>query len=585
MNFLKNHWAAVFCALSLALLVESPLIAFPFWAGDAYRGANIAHFGTDEHLYLIRAKEALEGHSLGNPAIREGKEENQDYYFSVGEYALTAPVRWLGLGDKVDVVNLYNFYNFAGVFVLILLIYFFALELGGGKLPALATAAFVIGGYSIVYNKTLFYSDFNIYGRAMYPYVSSLAFFAYLILLAGALKFPSARRKLFAGAFFGLLFYIYFYAWTFVLALNGALFVVFALKRDWPLARAIALISAIGLLIGAYNVIRIISFVNSPAGEQFSYFSWSAQSRAPLFSNLSAAMLLPLGFFIYKNRTNANTPLFLAFILAGLISLNQQVVTGRLMQQNHYYWFFIVPIYIVAFSHILWSWLGARPLKIAASVLVLSVAFLNTAVGQYKSFFTTAQPKLYEQNYMPVLGVLNADKNPGVVFAADEWPAHLISIYTPHDLFWHKFAALNNNQVERIRDALFAHMYLNKDARGNFTDYINGEMRDLAKYSYYRDLYQHLEGYWSGFDFYEYQRRVAQGDELIADKRQKIISDLAREYEAMTRDGDNIKNILKKYGVNYILWDKNRQPEWDLSFMKLRPLLAHNNIYLYEVIY
>jgi len=103
------------------------------------------------------------------PFYREGKEEKRDYYFTINEQVLSAPIRLLGLSDRIDVVTLYNAYNAIGVCALILLLYFFVLMLSGKRLLAAVTALFVVGGYSIVYNKGLFYSDFNVYGRAMYP--------------------------------------------------------------------------------------------------------------------------------------------------------------------------------------------------------------------------------------------------------------------------------------------------------------------------------------------------------------------------------------------------------------------------------
>src|SRR3989338_9595150 len=116
------HRLIVGAALVMSLLVSLPVILFPILARDSYQGINIAHFGTDEHYYLTRAKEILEGHSLGQPVLAEGKEK-QDPTFSKAELVLTAPIRLFQLQDKVSIVTVYNIYNFLAVFLIVIFIY------------------------------------------------------------------------------------------------------------------------------------------------------------------------------------------------------------------------------------------------------------------------------------------------------------------------------------------------------------------------------------------------------------------------------------------------------------------------------
>src|SRR3989338_1042866 len=108
----------------LTLLVEAPIIAFPFYAGDVYKGINIAPFGNDELYYLSRGKAVLEGHPLGQPFI-SGVGEVPDSFMSNVEYVYMAPLGALGLAPYIDVPTLYNILNTIGVFVLLLLIYLF----------------------------------------------------------------------------------------------------------------------------------------------------------------------------------------------------------------------------------------------------------------------------------------------------------------------------------------------------------------------------------------------------------------------------------------------------------------------------
>jgi len=126
-NYLRDHWATALLGLLLTLIITAPVLAFPFFSQN-YQGINITHFGGDGHFYFSRAKEALEGHSLGNVFFREGK-ENQDPFFMYNEQLLFVPLRYLGLAGA-NAVNIYLVYNFTGIFAIILLINFVCLPFG-----------------------------------------------------------------------------------------------------------------------------------------------------------------------------------------------------------------------------------------------------------------------------------------------------------------------------------------------------------------------------------------------------------------------------------------------------------------------
>ncbi|MFA5318164.1 MAG: hypothetical protein WC323_01670, partial [Patescibacteria group bacterium] len=195
---IKKHRLAVTLSFLLTILIFAPLLAFPKVIKSEYQGINIIPFGSDTHFYLSRAKEVLDGNGLGNPVLKEGKNE-RDPYFAYNDYILLAPIKLLGLSQKINIVTLYYTYNFIGIFFVILLIYFLVLQFSGNKLLSITIALAAVGGYSIVYHKTLFYSDFNIYARIIYPFMGSLVFFSYLNLLYKSLKSTELKYKIFTG--------------------------------------------------------------------------------------------------------------------------------------------------------------------------------------------------------------------------------------------------------------------------------------------------------------------------------------------------------------------------------------------------
>lgn len=581
-NFFTNYWLIIINALVLTFLISAPLFFFYFKVGSLYQGINIAHFGTDEHVYLSRGEEALEGHGLGNPILRESKNAT-DYYFNINERVLAFPVRFLGLVGKIDIVTLYGIYNFIGVFILILLIYFFVLQFSGNKSLALITALFVVGGYSIVYSKRLFYNEFNIYGRAMYPYLSSLVLFTYLLLMVKSLKSHSSYRQIWAGLIFGLAFYVYFYTWTFILTFNTIFLGLLLIKKDWSNFKNLLFIYGLGLLIGLYNMFRIASFIKSPIGKQFAYFAWSAKNHTPIFSNLGFVVLVLFIIFAYRHRKDDNLLILLAFNLTGWLTLNQQIITGTVIQYNHYYWFFIVPVSIVSGLYMVWFSINKRKLRMGLAIFLVMIVYLNTSVGQYQSALTTWQVKLTEQQYRPIIDYFNSLSNNTVILAADDADEYLFTIYTKHDLFWGSFANMNDNSIGRFKESFFTYIYLNRNARDDFSGYIRKIMGDQSQESMYKNLYENLEGYWSGFDYYSYQHKVVSNDPILLKQRDGIIDRLTEEYKKFHTD-DNIKSILTKYGVLYIVWDENKNPEWDVSVIKgVKEMTASHGIHLYKI--
>lgn len=582
-DFIFEHCWIIILSLLLTIMIFAPLIIFPVVAKKEYRGININHFGTDTLLYLTRGREVLDGHGLGNPLLREGK-DYRDTYLSYSDYILLAPIKLLGLASKVNIVALYNSYNFIGVFLLIILIYFFVLKLSGKKILSITAALFAIGGYSIVYFKTLFYHDFNVYARVIYPWFSSLIMFSYFNLLVTSLKKSAELKyKILAGLAFGLLFYVYFYAWTFTLAFNACLFFIFLFRKNYSAAKIISLISGIGLALGAYNLVSLFASLNSEIGKQMSYFILASYSRAPIFSKIGFLTLILFAIFYYKKRDDQNLPIILAFILSGWVALNQQVVTGRMLQYGHYYFYFIVPLSIIISLYMIWRLIEKKNLRRYLFAALIAVVFINTAGGQYKSFFYTFENKKYEQSFRPIIDALNREAAPSVILANQE-NEYLFTIYTPHDLFWHGAATLSYVPLPRLKDALFIYFYFNKNSRNNFSGAISQIMADNNYNSYDKVAYEIVEGFLSGYNYYEYQRRVVRGDQELLAKREKLLAELQNEYNNLTKDKKNINKLLKNYGVNFVVWDKNKHPEWDLSFINnLQEVTSFNNIYLYRI--
>lgn len=581
-GLLTFHYSIIIIGVLLALLVLSPVIAFPSFAGSRYQGINISHFGTDAHFYLSRAKDALEGHRLGAAVLREGK-DNQDLYFMYNERALVSPFRLLGL-ESMNVVTLYNTYIFIGVFLLALLIYILTFQLSRRRMLSLVVTIFVIAGYHIVYRQFL-YTDANQYARPMFPLISSLAFFLYLNFLTAWLSTKATRYRILASLSFGLLFYVYVFAWTFALALLGSLTLVYAFRRKVAEVKGLLVIAGIGILIGAYNLFLMLSATQSSSGAQIEYFHWAYHMRTPIFSKLGGALLLFTTFFAYRRRHERFLPLLVSIPIAIFVALNQQIITGQVVQIGHYYWYFFVPLSIISVLYMCWILLeGHIVWRKYIFVAIVVVVGVHGTIGQYRSFFVPLPEKLYEQTYRPFIDALKTDKKAGVILAAGDSLSYLFTIYTDHDLFWAPSATQTLTPLSRFKDTLFIYMYLNRESRNDFPWYIERFMKDATDASIYKDLYMNIEGYTSGLDFYKYQAVVNDGT-VMHEKRRALITSLSSDYEMLVKDNHKgINELLSKYGVNYIVLDTNRYPEWDLSFIPdLHEVAVNNGVYLYRL--
>lgn len=580
-SLLLNHWGIIVSGLLLTTLIAAPLIVFPLVNKDVYQGINIPLFGTDEQYYLTRANEILKGHQLGNIFLREGK-DGPETHFTYVEYLLLLPIKFLGLAENVNVVTLYNVENFIGIFILIVLVYRFVWELSGDKYLSVLSALFSIGGYTIIYNKTIASAEANIYGRAVFPYLSSIAFFIFLHLLLRAVKSPSWRSALSAGIAFGALFYVFFYCWTFALAVLGCLGIVYGFNKDFGRLKRIATVTGIGLLLGAYNLVRMALFYTSAAGKERSYFLWAYTSHAPLFSKIGLVTLLLFLFFVCRRRADNNRSFFLGLILAGWAALNQQIVTGRTVQPGHYYWFFIVPVSLLLCWYMIWCLIPKSVYRTVIFWFVLAVVLLNTIGGQYRTALAMTNEKRYEQNFRTAIDYLHTDPKPGVVLASNDDNGYMVTIFTVHDLFWHNAAVAFNTPRERVQDALFAYLFLNKNARNNISQYLSQALADQDNALSDKVIFQAIEGSGSGLSYDEYITKATANDPALLLARGKLLPTLAAAYKKIAT-ADGISMLLKKYGVNYILWDKNKNPEWDLSVVRgLAEVSAVHDIHLYK---
>lgn len=579
---IRSHRGILPLAFVMALLIELPLILYPVLANGTYQGINIAHFGTDQHFYLARGRDVLDGHGLGNSILREGKDAH-DPFFTWNERVLLAPYRWLGVADQINVATLYTVMNAVGVFILVLLIYAFVYQLSNNRLLSATIAMFVIGGSSFVFYRAFFYEDMNLYGRASTPYLSSIGLFVYLNLLTRSLVRPRARTVIAATVAFGALFYIYLFTWSYALAFNGILFGLYALRRDWGKVKLLALVAAGGLLLGAANLFFLLRSLLLENDRAVRYFHYVQYTHAPLFSTVGAVLLVLFAVYWRKNRNDERLPVFLAFILAGWAALNQQVITGILIQPGHYYWYFVVPMGIILALFMIWTMMKRSWRPFFCIVLLLAV-FANTVVGQYRSTLKSLPRKLDEQRFQPILRALQADPEPSVVLAAGNENAFLFTIFTRHDLFWHDGATYFHPTEERMKDALSVFLLLDRGARRDPTAFLQKAADGTPPSGFYTEEYFALEGFTYGLSYEDYLRDRNRREPALLRHRQALMEELSNRMKGLVSDPTRLKDLLALYGVEYVVWDETKYPDWDVFVLPgIREMMSAGDLRLYRL--
>ncbi|MBI2020941.1 hypothetical protein HYS99_00315 [Candidatus Giovannonibacteria bacterium] len=587
----------------MSLVVISPALIFPILAGNVYRGVNIGEW-VDDAYYIVKGREILEGNSLGNIFLKIGKDSSSDPHQVYLEYVLLSPFKFSGFVEfaKENITSIYTFYSFLGVFLLVLSIYFLIYSFSENKLLSVSVALFTVGGYTLVKLShapvTAVVPGLNIFSRPIMPVYGLLILFLYINALVRSLDRTELKYWILPSVLFGVLFYVYPYAWTFALAFTGSLVLLYLILRQYELFKKMFIVFFAGLMIGSFTIYKTLTFSKTEVGRQILYYGITLNRNPAPFSKISFAVLFLSILFLLLNKRNKYGPVFLSIVLASWLTLNQQVLTGKVPQIMHYYWYFTIPTSIVVGSYLLWKFANYQK-QVSALLqkygkwilgIIIVAAFIAATRQQYQGMMATWEIKEYGQNYRPIIDYLKKEKKPGVVLTSEHYYGRFFSVYTGHDLFWGNNAFVFNTPYKRLEDALFFYAYMDRNSRNNFVEQMRkidegfGLVGTTGENSYYPLIYSYIAGFRSGVDFDQYNIRVRLKDPKIVKSREETINYLFDNYKKAANP-NGMAEILKRNEVNFIVWDKNKSPEWDLSPIlgNLALLTSEGNIYLYKV--
>lgn len=567
--FFKKHWLGLVLSIVIGAIIAAPPIIFRF--SDYYQGVDMLKTNTETH-YLTQIQEVYDGHSdLGNPFYADLKDEL--YLFPPLSPNIMATFGKLFSLSAVEAVMIFRFFITA---LLSFFIYLFCFFVTGRRMVGLVAAPFVLLGYSLMDPGNIINAfrngawlqekTFIDYGRPINPQLSSLFFFVYLVFFWKYLQEKSKLRYgILSILFLGFSFYVYLYTWTFIFSLNAFLFIIYAIKKDWLKVKKIIGVSAVAGLIGIPYLIHVFAVSShqwyAESARRFGFIN----SREPNVSRLVLALLILFGVSFKKFATQIRL-FFLAFFLTALFVVNEQIITGFYIFNHHYHWYYITPlaiIFLVVWLFTILTKFSIRRLFVRALTAALVVLFLfNGIQAQIESYAHNLPAVIEEQRHTPLFTWLNEEDKKDVAVFTPLPLADLVLSLTHANVYHDGTGMYTLVPDERLMHIYTAYRYLDRVPKDDIENYLDTH-RDEVSFFVFGYAYRLQKGGCTG---------------CIPDS---VLESIATEYKNLS--DENFIEYLKQYPVDYIIWDKKENPDWELDRFSLDKVQEFGEIVVYSV--
>lgn len=445
---MKKHYVAIIAALVISLIIVAPQIAFISSLGSDYEGLYLMNTDAETH-YLARIQEVYDGFGNGNPYIAESKSLPSPLY-TFSEAILAYPGIVLG----ISAADMNLAYKFILPFIVALLIYSLLYRLIGNKPWSASGAILLMLGYSLVNIPDIlhllrldrYYTDLIMYSRPVNPQLSSIFFFVYLHIMLSIFRGfelegkKSWKRYLVLAIVLGLAFYIYLYSFTFFLALNATCIPYFLIRKDRQKSWGMIGASIFGSLIGLGFIIHMVRLSNHPLYAQLAETLGLESSRFPIISLAGVVALIIFLIYYYRSQKSATDNFILCLLITTFVVINQQIITGKMIQTGHYHWYFNSPIYMMAIVYAVFNFLKDRPkqkyILVAIPALLVIVSVADASFIQYSAYNSAKERTAENQRYMPLMKWLNENTLKESVVFANEAISELIPVFTSNNVVW-----------------------------------------------------------------------------------------------------------------------------------------------------
>ena len=574
---LKTHYLALIFALIVGLGAVAPHLFFIYDLGDKYKGINVFK-SSDEEGYLasVQVTSLVGGEKFPPPYLYENRNIPAAVIF-LSEIILGKIVKY----TRIEVVNLFLLLKFFGPFLIFILLYWLVYAITKNKVSSILAPTLIIIGMGIIgarpgiiWDTILWRSpsiEFWDHIRLLNPAFSGIFFFLTLVAVLYLFFQPTIKKAMIAGSLFGILFYLYLYFWTFVLALLGVILLYALFAKAIKLSVYTLVSLGFGILIGLPQVFNLFVYLNKVTYGSSGIINLSVVSRhGPLFEKVVLASLtLYVLFLIYLRKRGVLDRVFLFplfLLITGTIAVNQQLITGKVIQPHHYYFFTNLPSAYIALAVVFGYVINLIRQKYSRYSIVAAAFLLVFAwgIGVQASSYKYWAPKYREyQNYGEIFNWLkqNAPRD-SVIYGNDEI-SDLISAYTPFFVYWNGHAGDSvYPPMERKERVYFIRMRLNNVGVQDAEKYLRDHREEIG-WGFYGQYYRDLCGTYGCFP-------------------DEIMDSLIEKYKDFLRQP--FEQEFKKYKVDYFVWDKTREPDWPVENVKfLIPVFESQDVIILKI--
>lgn len=521
----KKHVLAVCLALFVGAFVVAPQIIFITREGSQYQGLYMTKSEAELH-YLASMKEFYDEGRMGNPFLSEYKFYGPQFFSSGAEAILAFPGKLLG----ISVPSLNLVYKFLLPMLAFLLVYALVFRLTGASAYAISAALMAIMGLTWFAGGDIphllrgeFWFDQFIYNRPVNPQFSGPLFFLYLNVLLFVHEGRGLRWLLLLGALLALSFYTYFYSFTFFLALNAVFAVVWYLSGKKVLVHNLILVTLGAIFIGLPPLLAIYAAIHHPDYAQLITANDLHSGHIPEVSK--NGLLVSLLFIAYLFCTKAHRVVGIvrehALFLAGLL------VTAFLVINQQ-----VITGVTLQSGHYHWGF--------NVPIFIIVLAFLAHAILDRPM---PECPRL--RAFLPLL----------------PWCASIIFILT--GLFiqyssYHRWAS-QTREDQRYMPAL---------------TWLNGHTPKESVVMANETLSELIPVFTENNVMWENQHILC--CYLLPSERAQFTP------ENLLRSNDFLVDI-KKYRVDYVLWDRRANPEWAIDRFRLPELFSSGELTVYRL--
>lgn len=594
---IKKHYPAIIFAFILGALMVLPYFYFQTKLGSNFQGIWPA-IADDETFYLARIKDIIDGHSfLSNAYLAEHKGGPPQQLF-LAEWLLAQPLKLFDININTGHLA----YNFLLPAIAFLLTYIALSFISGPQLWSLTLSAFLFFGLYLV--------DFLRPVSPQFNFIFWLTQFIFLWLLVNSQNNPNLRIypnstnnirsiRMFISRFgllsanalnFGFLFYIYPYYWTFYLIFFGLLILAYLFK-DRVLARKIAIITIGGLVLAIpYFYLNHLSSFLSHYEETLTrlgmiYTRFPSGLRVVFWSVLGLAIF---AWFLKRKiiSLSIKTIFFISGITTSIVAANQHIVTGRNFEFSSHYDMTAIFFLVFAAAYLLYEIRIFTDIRMHRNkdkfglfgyihvfgLLIIVVIIVFGLHNYLKRAFLIHENRVYQQNYALIFEWLNKNTERDSVVYTDAEISRLIPVYTANNVYYTREANLFFISDDEVLDRFIINNFFEKIDR----EFITRNARAIYGVRYI-DEYGHTRQ--------SNKLRWILGFELKPEvylPEPAITRVIERANELQK---NSFPEKLKRFEIDYLIWDKIRYPDWRISEEEFKKTFETNRILIFENVY